>query len=49
MDDLDNFDDLEGGYMDMPVVDDEDSDDSNASGHLVIETMGLLGQKARNS
>ena len=38
-----------GGYMGMPVVDDEDSDDSVASGHLVIETMGLQGQKARSS
>ena len=35
--------------MGVPVVDDEDSEDSDASGHLVIETMGLQGQKARNS
>ena len=35
--------------MGMPVVDDEDSDDSVASGHLVIVTMGLQGQKARSS
>ena len=33
----------------MPLQDDEDSDDSDASGHLVIETMALQGQKARNS
>ena len=49
LDDLDDLDDLEGGYMGVPVVDDEDSDDSDASGHLVIETMGLQGQKARSS
>ena len=49
LDDLDDLDDLEGGYMGVPVVDDEDSDDSDASGHLVIETMGLQGQKTRSS
>ena len=49
LDDLDDLDDLESGYMGMLVVDDEDSDDSDVSGHLVIETMGLQGQKARSS
>ena len=49
LNDLDDLDDLKGGYMGVLVVDDEDSVDRDASGHLVTEIMGLQGQKARSS
>ena len=49
LEDLDDLDDLEDGSWECRFWDDEDSDDSDASGHFVIETMELQGQKARNS